>query len=417
MVDNLLQRAEILFEQKRYSEANKFIKEALAIDPNNIFALNILAESYLNLDKIEEAEKIIDRCISLAPNESHFYYLKAIIKAQEKYFDNSEKLLLEAIKIEPSEATYYAYYAHLKLIRKEFNTSLDWCKKALALDPENILALNTRSQALTKLNKFDEAYSTIEEALHHDPNNAYTHTNLGWNLLEKGDHKKALLHFKEALKLDPTDAYAKAGMSEAMKAKFIFYRYFLKYSFWIGNMGGNLQWGVIIGFYVLTRFVKKTAEVDGPLQTILYAAYALLILFALSTWLITPLMNLYLRTNSYGRHMLDDEEIKSSNLVGISLLVALISGGVYLATFTAGWLALTVFGFTMMLPLGLVFTESKPKNIFKLFPLVMGVIGILGTGHIFSINSYNTPFFLLYVISFIGFQWGANFFMIRENNR
>ena len=119
---------------------------------------------------------------------------------------------------------------------EKYEDALNLANEGLERDPENILALNIRSSALIKLDRKEDAFTTIEGALAHDPNNAYTHSNYGWGLLEKGNHKKALQHFREALKHDPTLVQAQAGMAEALKANYVFYRLFLRYAFFMSNL-------------------------------------------------------------------------------------------------------------------------------------------------------------------------------------
>ncbi len=417
MSADLISRAEILFQQKRYKEAGEILSNILREDPNNASLLAMYSQVLLELDKKEGALDMINNAIQIAPDEDHLYFIKAIILIQTEKLDEAEQFLEQAIAINPGVADYHSYWGSVKLIRKQFKDALDLANKSLELDAENLIGLNIRSRALLKLDQKDESYQTIEGALKEDPNNPYTHANFGWSLLEKGDNKKALFHFKEALKNDPNFEYAQAGMVQALKARYFIYRLFLKYSFWMSNMTSKYQWGVIIGFYLLFRFLRSLASNNETLQPYLIPILVILGVMAFSTWIINPVSNLFLRLNSFGKHLLDKDEIRSSNFVGISAAICLI--GVILFAFLGAihWLALAVYGFAMMVPLGLMFTPSKVKNGLVYYALFMAIIGAFAIAISFQSGELFNLFSAIFIFSFIAFQWIGNFIMIREDNK
>ncbi|TDE13644.1 tetratricopeptide repeat protein [Dyadobacter psychrotolerans] len=415
MTEPLLQRAEILIQQQRYADAERILKDVLSTDPNDVRTLVLLTEVNFQLGQIDKAVTLIDTAIGISPESAYLFYIKARISIYRDKYDDAEKYIKQALELDPSDADFYALWASVKLTRKQFEEALDMSNRALELDPENILGLNTRSTALLKLNKHEESFQTIEGALREDPNNAYTHANYGWNLLEKGNQKKALEHFRESLKNDPNSSYAQSGMVEALKANNIFYRLFLKYAFWIGNLTSKYQWGVIIGFYAGSKILRSIAANNEVLQPFLNPLIILLALVAFSTWIITPVSNLFLRLSKYGKHLLSQKEIMSSNFVGISFVIFLAG---LLAYFVAGdlFLPIAVFGFAMMVPFSTMFAPSKYKYSLVIYAAFMALTGIaaiwatFATGEVF--NSSTTVF----VFEFIAFQLAANFLIIRENN-
>jgi len=415
MTEPLLQRAEILIQQQRYADAERILKDALSTDPNDVRTLVLLTEVNFQLGKIEKAVSLIDTAIGISPESAYLFYIKARISIYQDKYEDAEKYIRQALELDPSDADFYALWASVKLSRKQFEDALEMANRALELDPENILGLNIRSTSLLKLNKHEESFQTIEGALREDPNNAYTHANYGWNLLEKGNQKKALEHFRESLKNDPNSTYAQSGMMEALKANNVFYRFFLKYAFWISNLTSKYQWGVIIGFYALSKMIRSVAESNEALQPYLNPLIILLALVAFSTWIITPVSNLFLRLSKYGKHLLSKTEIMSSNFVGISFLIFLAG---LLAYFLAGelFLPVAVFGFAMMVPLSTMFAPTKYKYSLVIYAAFMALTGIaaiwttFATGYVF--NSFTTFF----AFEFIAFQLAANFLMIKQSN-
>lgn len=416
MQNQLRGRAEILIQQKKYAEAERVLNEMLSIDPGDVYILTLMAEVCLHQNKTEKAESLIDSALAISPDSGHLFYIKARIFIQKDQFDEAETWIQLALERDPEDSDFYAIWASVKLTRKQFLNAINLSNKALELDSENLLALNVRSTALLKLNNKEDSFHTIEGALREDPNNAFTHANYGWNLLENRDHKKALEHFREALKNDPTMEYAQAGMVEALKANNILYKLFLRYSFWIGNLTAKYQWGVIIGFYLGFRGLNYLASTNEALQPFLTPLLVLLALIAFSTWIITPVSNLFLRVSPFGRHLLTKKEIMSSNFVGASFIVFLIGIALYFIAGEEQALSIAVFGFAMMLPYSVMFNSSKYKNSLLIYAAVMTLIGVGAIWSAFTTGVLYNSYASIFLVGFIAFQWVANFLMIREGN-
>lgn len=412
MQEQLLERATLLFEQKRYAESQKALMELLAIDPNNIHVILMLTEIKIHDDDLPEAMKMVENAIAVAPDYDVLFYLKARIFLLQEKIEKAIESINTAIELDPHEANNFALLGHILLQKKEFSNALTAANQALEIDASDVFALNVRSTALLKLNLKEDSFKTIEEALNEDPNNAYTHANYGWGLLEKGQNDKALEHFSEALKNDPNSDYAQAGMAEALKSKYFIYRWFLKYSFWMGNLTSKNQWAFIIGFYFVSKILRGIAKHNETLQPFLYPVIYALAAFALSTWLMTPLSNLLFRLNKYGKHLLSREEKKSAVLVGISLSVFALGLGWYLLTDSLMGVAMAFFGFTMMLPLGRFF--DRPSNFFKTYIFALLALIILSFVQIAATNELFNIFSIIYFIGFFVFQWAANYFSINR---
>ena len=287
----------------------------------------------------------------------------------------------------------------------------------MEIDSENLLGLNTRSKALLKLNRSQESFDTIKGALRENPNNAYTHANYGWGLLEKGDHKKALVHFKESLKNNPNFTYAQSGMLEAIKAANPIYKLFLKYSFWMSKLTSKYQWGVIIGFYIGYRVLDTISKNNEALRPYLSPLLIGLALVAFSTWVLTPISNLFLRFNPYGQLLLDKNKKKSSNLVAASMATFVIGILLYFIFADARFLPVVFFGFFMMAPFSVMFLPSKYKQIIQTYVVTLAFVGISAVGFTFITGELINTFSLFFIYGFIAFQWVVNYLFIKEDNK
>jgi tetratricopeptide (TPR) repeat protein len=417
MTEHSLSKVGILIQQKKYEAAEKILRQLLAQEPTNIQYLALLAELNLQQGRIDKAESIVEDAIGLSPDTAHLYFIKSRIEIQKDQYDDAEKSVQQSIELDPYTADYFAWLANIKLARKQYEESLSLANQALEIDPEDLLALNVRSTVLIKLNRKEESFQTIEGALRQDPNNACTHANYGWGLLEKGDHKKALKHFKEALKNNPNYDYAQRGMMEALKAKYLVYRLFLRYAFWIGNLSAKYQWGVILGLYFGTRALNELSRSNAALQPYLLPLIIALYLFAFSTWVIRPLSNLFLRFNQYGKLLLDRKEKMSSNFVAVSLAVCLSGLALYMFLGDIRYLFVAAYGFAMMVPLGMMFTPAK-YNAFMIYTIAMAVTGLGALGAAFSGDpALFDNLAAVFMLGFVAFQFIANFLIIRSSNR
>lgn len=414
MTEQLVERASQLISQERYAEAEKYIKDILSAEPENTQALLMLSVCKSELEQHTEALRLIKQVLSKEPDNDHILYLCALFHLRNNEIKEAEQFIKNAIAYHPTSASYFGLYAMIFLNKKDWGLALEQADKGLAIDPDDLSCLNARSTALFKLDRKDEAYDTINEALAQDPENDSTHVNIGWGLLEKGEHKQALEHFREALKLNPENQYAKAGLVQGLKARYFIYRMFLKYAFWIGNMKGGLQWAIIIGFYIGSRVLRSIADNNESFAPFINPIIFLYTLFAVSTWVIGPLSNLFLRLNVYGRYALTEEETKSSNFVGLALLTGII--GFVLLLFIDNFLFFMIglFGITLMIPLSSMFTpvKSSSKRILIGYTLALIVVGLLAmlqqvsTGDVGMLAG-------IYVLGIFAYQWVANAFIAR----
>lgn len=321
MTEQIIQRATLLIEHRRFEDAERELRLVLASEPNHPYALALIGLSRTELGKHDEGLDYLKQALGQQPDNSYFLYLTGLVYLRKDNVKEAQKFILSAISFDPHNADYFGVMALIKLQETQWEEALTYANRGLQTDPENLTCLNARSTALLKLDRKEESYQTIKEALHNDPHNSYTHANLGWGLLEKGDHEKALESFREALKLDPNNAHAKAGLVEALKAKYWFYRMFLRYVFWMTNKNAKYQWIFILGLWFLVRMLNSLSESNPAIAPFVNPIIYLYAIFAVSTWILEPLSNLFLRLNVYGRYALTPEQTRASTFTGIGFVI------------------------------------------------------------------------------------------------
>lgn len=404
-------RAYILYNQGRFKEAEKELKFQLSDDPDNPNLLFFLAACLMEQNKDKEAAEIVETGLGQDANNDYGIYLKARIAFNKNDYSEAQKAIEQAIQLDPNNPMYYGFRGNIEIPLRRFEEALRYANLGLNIDPTHVMCLNIRTIALVKLNRKEEAYATIERTLEKDPENEFTHFNVGYTYLQHGEHEKALGHFREALRLDPNFEEAKGGMVEAMKAKYWFYRQFLKYTFFMEKLSARTRWALLIGAYLLVRLLSSLSPDNQAIQVVVGLIIFAYLLFALTSWLIQPISNLLLRFNAYGRYALTDEEIQSSNYVVITLGFGIIGGLICIFNFNQAALLMAITGVAMTIPLGSMYSAEKPKNkrflvYYTVGLIILALVSIVAS--FFQWNSLGGISFVIFALAFFAYQWIAN---------
>jgi tetratricopeptide (TPR) repeat protein len=314
----------MLIERGRFDAAEQELRRELARDPDNGRAHSLLAVALTAQKKHQQAEREAQLGIGLDPDSAYGYFAMAVTLEMADRLDEARSAVQKAIRMDSENALYHAISSRIYLKKKKWPDALAAAEQGLRIDPDHVACTNLRAMALVKLGRREEAGLTIDSALARDPENSFTHANQGWTLLHRGDPKKAMEHFREALRLGPTSMWARRGIVEALKARNPIYRLMLQYFLWMSRLSSSARWGVVIGAYVASRFVRSLSETNPDLAPYLEPLLALYVVFVFLSWTAGPLFNLLLRLNRLGRLSLSRDEIVASNWVGLCILTALV---------------------------------------------------------------------------------------------
>lgn len=406
-----LERAELLIGQRRYEMAEEQLNKLLAESPDHPLGTAYKALIKLHNRDSEAAITLAKTALGLNPVLDFALYIIAAAHMDLENFKKAEKAISEAISINPYVPDYFGIHANIKLLLRDYKEARDIAQRGLQIAPENLLCRNVLSTALLKLGDKEASFQTIEKALELDPENSLTHANYGWAQLEKGSHKKALEHFREALSKNPEDQYARAGMLEALKAKFFLYRIFLKYYFWMSNLKPGVQWVVILGFVFMQRIIRAVSNSSPEVAVVLYPVSYLLLLFVISTWIIQPVFNFFMRLNRYAKYLLTDSDKNAAMVVGVAFSLFVLSAIGWFITTSDGFAVGAIVGLTLIIPFGRIW-DSKTKWVRLVvagYSLVATVIGAIAIYAAFDHHDIVTDFFFAYIICMVAFSWLWNF--------
>lgn len=379
-----VQRALLLLQQDRHELAAQELRQALVETPNDALAHAVLAICLAANKQYDAATQEAETAIHLAPDQAFGFYAHSVVLRDRNRFGEAQAAIEQAIGMDSNQPNYFAHLGQLQFDQRRWQAALEAADAGLALDPEDVQCINVRAMALVRLGRKMDAGAALETALSHDPEDEFAHANLGWALLEQGKHERAMEHFREALRLNPQLDWARQGIVEAMKARYFIYRLMLGYFLWMMKLTHQMQWyflvGAYLGFQFLLRLNGNHPEWSNWLMPLIIAYVG----FALMTWIATPLFNLVLRLNRFGRLALSREQIVTSNWVGLCVLGAVAFLGGYFSgvfPFSNGPLFGALACVFMIPPLSNIYNcaPGKPRNLIILVAAAMGLVGFFAS--------------------------------------
>jgi tetratricopeptide (TPR) repeat protein len=409
----MLERANILLQQNRISDAEAQIRKALEQEPRNSHALAMLSRCYLSTRQYERAIDTIRDAISLAPNEGFYFYLLGF--AQYKINQNFAAIqtLQKAIQLNPYAGEYFGLLAFLFIDERRFEEALSKANEGLALEADNITCLNARATALNKLRRTGDAIVSMNAALAQDPENEVTHNTVGWNLLERGRNNDAQNHFMEALRINPDYSGAKAGLKESLKSKLLLYKWLLQYSFWVRNQSKTVRVALPIGFYIAFRTLIGLTEGNEHTEAIAWILGAIYLLFVFTSWTIGSIANFVLLFHPLGKYSLSNTERWGA----LNTVCALLAGVVAIAlsgfgngtSYETAIIPVGIICISLALPLGRIEYPVTFKNKTWKQKYAVGLIAFAFISLIvvtIAPSIFLTLFFI-YIVAFVIYNWSG----------
>ncbi|HTL10664.1 MAG TPA: tetratricopeptide repeat protein [Chitinophagaceae bacterium] len=410
----ILDQARLLLEQGRAKDAEIRIKEFLQQEPDNHYAISLLARCHYHRKQFNEGLQLMAEAIRLQPEESFYYYLRGFGFYQLDKPQPAIDSLQRATVLNPWHAEYYGLLSFVWLGEKKFEEALLKANEGLALEADNLTCLNARSMALNKMKKTEEAMATMQDALAQDPDSEFTHSTVGWNLLERGRHKEAVVHFREALRINPNMQSAQSGLKESLKSAIPPYKWLLQYSFWVNNQGKRLKTAMPIILYIVFRLLMAVFQQSSKTIIFAWILAGFYLLFVIGSWTMNAIANFFLLFHRDGKYALSNTERWSA----IAVVSAMTSGLLLVAiSFMESFgisnqellLAAGLVLLSLALPLGEIdypvqFKNTAKRNVFSLLLIALGLLSLL-CALIFPAQAL--MMMAVYGVGFIIYNWSG----------
>ena len=196
----------IRYQQGLFSEALRYLSEAVSLNPADIGVLTNFAVILQSLGQTEDALATYDRVLVINPDLPEALYNRGNALRELKRPEKALASYDRAIAINPqfAEAHNNRGNALRELDRAE--EALASYDKALAIKPRLLDALYNRGSLLKELSRFEDALANYKKALAINPKHAEAHVTCG-NLLESLKRpEEALASYNRAIGISPDQA-------------------------------------------------------------------------------------------------------------------------------------------------------------------------------------------------------------------
>jgi len=412
MSSAMMERINLLMTQGRTKEAKSLLETHLSDHPNDFGARYAYAVVLFRNGDNDESRELTEQLLTEDPEDTEILDLSINIDIEDDQLEKAESKAKLLIELNPEDTDAHVTMARVKTNQRSYDRALVAANKALELDAENIEALNLKIMIDGLLGNSSTSDS-IQDALNLDAENPSTIANHGIQLLREGKVDEALERLGYALSLNPNNMLAQHGMQEALKSRFWPYRMFFKYKEAVAKLSAGGSWKFLIGTYIGFRIIRSVAKNNEGLEPFLMPIVYIITALFLLTWVIDPLMNIYLLTNKYGKVLLDKNEKTMAQYCAIALIIALLSLGIFFGLGIESMIFLAAISAGMMIPLGTYLQPTKDSNrkLTLFYTIGLGVVGLLGGAFNISVC------ILIFVVGLFIYQWVINGILIKENAR
>jgi len=99
--ETLFKMGYVLAEQKRYDEALEYYKEALDLDPDNLYLHQAMASAYRSMDEFASARNHLNKSLGIDESNPVTYYNYGNLLVDMKHFDEAKDMYKKALELNP----------------------------------------------------------------------------------------------------------------------------------------------------------------------------------------------------------------------------------------------------------------------------------------------------------------------------
>jgi tetratricopeptide (TPR) repeat protein len=190
--------------QKEYDKAIAAANTQIAKSPNTSNFYDLLGTALFDGKKdYPGAEAALRKAIALDKNNIDALEKLGKVQIQEGSMDQALATYLQAAKDNPNEVRFYILAGELYEAKHNWDQAKAMYQQALSLSPDNPLASNNLAYVLLEQGgNVDVAMGMAQVARRGMPNSPNAADTLGWAFYHKGIYRSAISQFQEALRLN-----------------------------------------------------------------------------------------------------------------------------------------------------------------------------------------------------------------------
>ena len=180
-------QGDVLFQERKYEQAQESYKKALAINDQVYLIWEQLLRIEVSRGEFQQAILDGNKALSIFPNQAALYLYTGIGYAQTRNYGKAATILKSALDLESEDndvlLQIYSTLGDSYNALKKFKESDQAYTKALELDPSNSYVLNNYAYYLSlRGENLEEAEKMSKRSLEIDPDNASSEDTYAWIL-------------------------------------------------------------------------------------------------------------------------------------------------------------------------------------------------------------------------------------------
>jgi tetratricopeptide (TPR) repeat protein len=397
-VEHRRRSIEILIDQGNLARAEEWLRELIAVTPQDAWPATMLALVMVDRGRLRDAEVVARSSLAQHPNSPLAHFAVATTLQRRGRLQEARRSLGAAIHLDPANPRLFAEGALIELNAGNWSTAIEAADAGLSLDPAHRLCLQLRALALSYSGRHDEAQDVALSALTLAPASSATHEVAARAALHRGSIPRALEGFREALRLDPASRFAREGLVEATKGQSRAYLTRLRLRQWWHQHSQRGKALILLAVLVAIGAIGNVAQYVGggeqglPYQLVVNVFATVLFGGAILYVLAGSAATVRLRRAREGRTLLlADERLLVDIYVGIAVgVVALMVISLFAAS-QAFWAAASMLALALPVRRVLNTAQGAPRRFCE--AIVVAAAFLLATTYVFLLpRSFMQPY-------------------------
>jgi len=167
----LLEQAERLKLDGKHEESLAILHQVLVQDPQNVTALEEVADNEISLERYDRARAAAERAIEIDPKSGVGHYILGFLASLQEDWTQALAELQRANRLTPNDSEILRALGWTLFNAEQRVQGVVTLERALNLDPENALSLCDLGVCYLHLQNYTKAHSLFVRALELDPGN------------------------------------------------------------------------------------------------------------------------------------------------------------------------------------------------------------------------------------------------------
>ncbi len=192
-----------LAQNNRWPEAEKLLREILAVTPRNVTCWNILALARLRQKDALGGRDAYRHSLAISPDQARVYSMLGTIAMVLGDLEEAEKEFHRALAISPGFVEALSNLGMIAALRGDPSKAQEWNEKALALDPTFPRAYRRLADLAYEREEWDRALANYRKVIEIAPSDFASLVQAGNSARRLGQPVAAEGYFQRAAKLRP----------------------------------------------------------------------------------------------------------------------------------------------------------------------------------------------------------------------